>query len=101
MWVFVFFDLPTETKQDKKEYLNFRKRILAAGFCMFQFSAYRRHCPTIENADVHIRRVKRILPPHGNVGILRLTDLQYKKMIIFQAQKQIMLPESSQQLEFF
>ena len=27
---------------------------------MFQFSIYLRHCPSIENAEVHIKRVKKI-----------------------------------------
>ena len=39
MWVLVFFDLPTETKQDRKNYARFRKNMLADGFQMFQFAA--------------------------------------------------------------
>ena len=42
MWVLVFFDLPTETKKDRKIYTKFRKDILADGFTMFQFSIYLR-----------------------------------------------------------
>ena len=37
MWILVFFDLPTETKKDKKEYMLFRKRLQRDGFTMFQF----------------------------------------------------------------
>ena len=62
MWVLVLFDLPTETKKDRKDYALFRKRLLQDGFTMFQFSIYLRHCPSAENADVHIRRVQNILP---------------------------------------
>ena len=32
MWILVFFDLPTETKKDKKEYMLFRKRLQRDGF---------------------------------------------------------------------
>ena len=63
MWVLVFFDLPTETKRERKLYADFRKKLLQDGFTMFQFSIYVRHCPSRENADVHIRRVKLSLPP--------------------------------------
>ena len=61
MWIFVFFDLPTETKRDRKVYADFRKNLLRDGFTMFQFSIYLRHCPSRENADVHIKRVKQCL----------------------------------------
>ena len=61
MWALVFFDLPTETKKDRKIYTKFRKDILADGFTMFQFSIYLRHCPSRENAEVHIQRVKKII----------------------------------------
>ena len=53
MWVLVFFDLPTETKKDKREYALFRKRLQMDGFSMFQFSIYVRHCASMDNAVVH------------------------------------------------
>jgi CRISPR-associated protein Cas2 len=56
MWVLVMFDLPTETKTERKIYAQFRKKILADGFQMFQFSMYIRHCSSKENADVHNKR---------------------------------------------
>ena len=44
MWVLVLFDLPTETKKEKKAYSDFRKNLQRDGFTMFQFSIYVRHC---------------------------------------------------------
>ena len=82
MWVLVFFDLPTETKKERKAAAKFRKDLLVDGFTMFQFSIYLRHCPSAENADVHIKRVKRILPEFGKVGIMRITDKQFGDMDI-------------------
>ncbi len=70
MWVMVLFDLPTETKKDRKASAEFRKRLIGDGFSMFQFSIYIRHCASIENAEVHIRRVKAILPEYGKVCIM-------------------------------
>mgnify|MGYP002767208221 CR=1 FL=1 len=58
MWILVFFDLPTETKKDIKEYTIFRKFLLDDGFTMFQFSIYIRNCASSENAAVHIKRIK-------------------------------------------
>lgn len=101
MWVLVYFDLPTETKKDRKNYALFRKKIMANGFSMFQFSMYIRHCSSRENADVHIKRVKSILPPKGHVGIMCVTDKQFGMMEIFRGRELVDGPETSQQLELF
>lgn len=101
MWVLVFFDLPTETKQERKIYAKFRKDILQDGFTMFQFSIYLRHCPSRENAEVHIRRVKRMLPEKGHIGIMCITDKQFGDMEIFFGRKEGIKQSGSQQLEMF
>jgi CRISPR-associated protein Cas2 len=101
MWVLVFFDLPTETKKDRKIYAKFRKEIITYGFQMFQFSIYLRHCSSRENANVHIERVKKILPAKGHVGIMCVTDKQFGMMEIFRGHDQIKAPETVQQLELF
>ena len=101
MWVMVFFDLPTETKQDRRNYQLFRKRLEKDGFAMFQFSIYLRHCNSRENAEVHIKRVKSMLPPKGHVGILRVTDKQFGMMEFFKGKKEKERPPTPQQLELF
>lgn len=83
MWILVFFDLPTETKKERKAYTRFRNELLKDGFSMFQFSIYVRHCASKENKDVHVKRVKKILPEKGHVGILSITDKQFGLMDIF------------------
>jgi CRISPR-associated protein Cas2 len=101
MWVLVFFDLPTETPKERKIYAAFRKNIMKDGFQMFQFSIYLRHCASRENADVHIKRVKKILPEKGHVGIMCVTDKQFGMMEIFHGQKPTDTTPPVQQLEMF
>ena len=101
MWVLVHFDLPTDTKKDRKNYALFRKKIMANGFSMFQFSMYIRHCSSRENADVHIKRVKKILPEKGHVGIMCITDKQFGMMEIFHGHKLTEVTPPVQQLEMF
>lgn len=101
MWIFVMFDLPTETKKDRKIYAKFRKDILTDGFQMFQFSMYIRHCSSRENMDVHIQRVRKMLPPKGHVGILNITDKQFGQMEIFRGKEEMEKPQTVQQLELF
>ena len=101
LWVLVFFDLPTETKQQRKVYAKFRKDILKDGFQMFQFSIYTRHCSSRENADVHISRVKKILPEKGHIGIMCITDKQFGMMEIFYGHSPTSTTLPIQQLEMF
>lgn len=101
MWVFVLFDLPTETKKDRKAYAEFRKNMLKDGFGMFQFSIYLRHCPSRENADVHIKRVKSFLPQKGQVCILCITDKQFGQMELFVGKKVEQIRTEGTQLELF
>jgi CRISPR-associated protein Cas2 len=101
MWVLVLFDLPTETKKDKKNYTLFRKNLLRDGFTMFQFSIYVRHCPSIENADVHRKRVKSFLPQFGKIGIMCITDKQFGNIELFYGQKTMSVDTPGQQLELF
>ena len=101
MWVLVFFDLPTETSAERKIAARFRKDIMKDGFQMFQFSIYLRHCASRENADVHIKRVKKILPEKGHVGIMCVTDKQFGMMEIFHGKKISSAAAPVQQLEMF
>jgi len=101
MWVLVLFDLPTETKKDRKVATGFRKMLLEDGFTMFQFSIYLRHCPSHQNASVHVQRVKQNLPEYGKIGILTITDKQLGDMELFNGQKKTKRPEIVQQLELF
>lgn len=101
MWVMIFFDLPTETKKDRKTYTLFRKKIMADGFQMFQFSMYIRHCSSRENMNVHVKRVKKILPAKGHIGILTITDKQFGAMEIYRGKEEVEKPPTVQQLELF
>jgi CRISPR-associated protein Cas2 len=101
MWILVLFDLPTDTKQDRRNYAQFRKSLLKDGFDMFQFSIYLRHCMSRENSDVHVKAVKRALPPKGHVGILRITDKQFGEIEIFYGKKKEEVKPPPQQLELF
>ncbi len=101
MWVLVFFDLPTNNKKERRIASKFRKRLLDDGFAMFQFSIYMRHCPSRENAAVHIKRTKKMLPEKGHIGILQVTDKQFGRMELFYGKKQEALNPPTQQLEMF
>ena len=99
MWVLVFFDLPTETKKDKRAYQLFRKQLQKDGFTMFQFSIYVRHCASMDNAEVHIKRVKNFVPEYGHVAVMFITDKQCDKILVFTGTKSVKVSPQPQQLE--
>lgn len=101
MWVLVLFDLPTETKKERKASALFRKNLLKDGFTMFQFSIYLRHCMSMENANVHIKRVKNFLPEKGHIGIICITDKQFGMMELFYGKSAKDKKTGGQQLELF
>lgn len=101
MWLYIFFDLPTVTKPEKKAASKFRQTLLNDGFIMFQYSIYIRHCSSRENAKVHENRVRKNLPKLGKVGILTVTDKQFGMMTTFYGRKKIPGPTGADQLELF
>ena len=101
MWLLVFFDLPTTTKKERRAYSDFRTGLLRDGFTMFHFSIYVRNCASMENAEVHKKRVKSILPETGQVGMLCITDKQFSALDIFYGTKASKPKSVSLQLELF
>lgn len=101
MWTVVFFDLPTETKQQRKDAARFRKFLVGDGFAMFQFSIYVRHSPSYDSAKIHINRVEANAPPLGHICILQLTDKQFSEIRIISRAAKAPVIAPSIQLELF
>lgn len=101
MWVLVMFDLPTKTKQERKQYAAFRKHLLEEGFFQMQYSVYSRHTPSQERADAIQQHVVNQLPPKGEVRILRLTDNQYSRMEVYRKKAAGSPEPATEQLSFF
>ena len=101
MWLLAMFDLPTDTKKARKAYTQFRKALIKDGFTMMQYSVYIRHCASEENVEVHDGRVVAVLPPDGEVRLLRITDKQYERMRVFWGKRRKPTEQPPRQLELF
>lgn len=101
MWLYVLFDLPTETKSQRRIAARFRKDLIKDGFAMHQFSVYIRHCASNEAALVHINRIKVMVPEEGVISILKVTDKQFGDTIQFVGRKRKPPPKVPAQMEFF
>lgn len=82
-WLVTLFDVPTLTLQDRKNYMNFRKKLLDDGYQMIQYSVYARPCVTYDRIQTHVRRVKSFLPPKGAVRCLFVTNIQWSKSFVY------------------
>lgn len=80
MRVMVFFDLPTLTAANRRDYAQFRKYLIKGGFLMLQESVY---CKLALNSTVMeavVQGIRRNKLPEGLVQILTLTEKQFSKM---------------------
>lgn len=80
MRVIVFFDLPTETSEDKRNYRRFRKFLIKGGFLMLQESVYAKLALNHTQVDQIVNDVKKEKPSKGLVQILPITEKQFSKM---------------------
>jgi CRISPR-associated protein Cas2 len=68
---------------------------------MMQYSVYMRHCASGESADVHEKRIHKLLPPLGKVSILRITDKQFGNILNFWGKAETPKAPQPTQLELF
>ena len=80
MRIIVFFDLPTETKEDLRNYRRFRKSLIKKGFCMMQESVYSKLALNQTVAGAVVTAVKNNKPKDGLVQLLVVTEKQFAKM---------------------
>lgn len=80
LWCLVMFDLPTDTKRQRKAATKFREYLLDEGFERAQFSVYARFVNGREGFDARVGRIECHLPDAGDVQILQFTDKQYENI---------------------
>lgn len=100
MWLFVMFDLPTDTKAARKRYSIFRSHLLDEGFDMIQYSVYVRYCSSERRANKYRKSIQTLLPAEGEVRIMAMTDAQYGAMHVYQGQREINVEKPPEQLTF-
>ncbi|WP_299154954.1 CRISPR-associated endonuclease Cas2 [uncultured Tateyamaria sp.] len=101
MWILVMFDLPTDTKSQRKTATAFRNFLLDEGFERSQFSVYARFVNGKEAFATRVNRIERHLPDAGDVQILNFTDRQYRDTIHFSDQGRKRARKNPEQLVMF
>lgn len=80
MRMVIFFDLPSVSKSDHKEYNLFLKRIKKNGFVMFQESVYTKLCMNESVVQSTYKEIKKVLPKSGIVSLITLTENQFNSI---------------------
>lgn len=80
MWLVIMFDLPTQTKKDRKRYRWFSKYLDREGFVRLQYSVYAKVFNSLQSANHGKKRMREFLKTNvkkGNVRMLLFTDAQF------------------------
>ena len=101
MWILVMFDLPTDTKTQRKAATIFRNFLLDEGFERSQFSVYARFVNGKEAFQTRVNRIERHLPDKGDIQILNFTDRQYRDVVHFSDQGRRAARKNPEQLALF
>lgn len=80
MRVIVFFDLPTLTSENRREYTRFRKFLIKNGFLMMQESVYTKMALNQTAAVSVVESVRKNKPLEGLVQMMTVTEKQYNRM---------------------
>ena len=80
MRILVFFDLPTETAKDIKNYSQFRKFLIKEGFIMMQESVYAKLVLNNSITNSIKDKISKNKPQKGIVQMLIITEKQFNSM---------------------
>ncbi len=93
--------LPVGTKEARNNYTRFRKLLLREGFMKIQFSVYARYCASEERGESFRRRIRKAVPPEGEVRLMSITDRQFGKMEVYQGKKRAPTEKPPEQIMLF
>ena len=77
MRLMVFFDLPTATSENRRNYRRFRKDLISNGFFVLQASVYCRMVINEAMANSVVARIESFKPHQGMVCAMIITEKQF------------------------
>lgn len=98
MRIIIFFDLPTLTSIDRRNYSQFRKFLINEGFIMMQESVYSKITLNSTVSGLIKDKVRKNKPPKGLIQMLIITEKQYSKIEFIIGKGQSTIEDSSNRL---
>lgn len=98
MRVVVFFDLPTETAEERRDYRRFRAALLKNGFFIMQESVYSKIILNNTAANVIKETVRKLKTGKGLIQMLTVTERQFENMEFVLGKKQSTVVDTAERL---
>lgn len=98
MRVVFFFDLPTETAEERRDYRRFRAALLKNGFFMMQESVYSKIILNNTAANVIKETVRKLKTGKGLIQMLTVTERQFENMEFVLGKKQSTVVDTAERL---
>jgi CRISPR-associated protein Cas2 len=95
------FDLPVQTKIQRREATGFRSLLIECGYSMIQFSVYGKYSPTLQSNKAIEKFIRAHLPANGEVRIFHLTDNQWASATRIISRKKATQESAPEQLCLF
>ena len=81
MRLILMFDLPTETKEDLRNYRNFVKYLKTEGYIKVQYSVYSKLFINHDSSRTAAKRLKANSPLNGDIRYLIVSENQYLSIV--------------------
>ena len=98
MRIVLFFDLPTLTEKNRKDYTLFRKFLIKSGFMMLQESVYVKLTLNATVMNTLINNLEKNKPSEGLVQMLLVTEKQYSKLYMLLGENKNEVLDSTERL---
>lgn len=89
MILLLSFDLPRNTKKERKQAAQYRKRLVELGFSMKQFSLYEREVLSVTTRDNLVKILQTEIPETGLITLYLLPNAVNDKQITILGAKQV------------
>lgn len=100
MRIVLFFDLPTLTEKNRKEYARFRKFLIKTGFMMLQESIYVKLALNATITNTLMNNLEKNKPEEGLIQILLVTEKQYSKLYMLLGENRNEVLDTTERLVF-
>lgn len=98
MRIMIFFDLPTLTIEDNKNYRDFHQKLVKNGFIMTQYSVYSKLALNQTQANSIKEFLRKNIPKSGLVQCLEITERQFAKIEYMSGKSQTKIIDSDKRL---
>lgn len=89
MRIIVFFDLPTETLEDRRNYRRFRSFLIKNGYIMLQESVYAKLALNKTVVKSSVEALRNNKPASGDIQVLTITENQFSRIEYIVGEKKI------------